>query len=75
MLSHSITIMSPAGETVESYSRADQCETQWRFTPNLSWVPGRYRISVDPSLEDPCGNNLSAAFDRPSAPDMAGQPR
>ena len=65
MLSSSITVESEIGETIEGRSRTDQSETQWSFTPCTSWIPGRYRIRVASVLEDPCGNDLLAAFDRP----------
>ena len=65
MLSHSMTVTSHTGETLKGRITTDRFETQWCFMPSTSWTPGRYRIHVDSVLEDPCGNNLSAAFDRP----------
>jgi hypothetical protein len=38
-------------------------ETEWRFVPAAPWKPGSYRVRIHPSLEDPAGNRLCAAFE------------
>lgn len=38
-------------------------ETEWRFVPAAAWKPGSYEVRVHPSLEDPAGNRLCAAFE------------
>jgi hypothetical protein len=38
-------------------------ETEWRFVPAAPWKPGSYQVRVHPSLEDPEGNRLCAAFE------------
>lgn len=39
-------------------------ETEWRFVPAAPWQPGSYEVRVHPSLEDPEGNRLCAAFEQ-----------
>jgi hypothetical protein len=41
----------------------DRDETEWRFTPDMPWKAGAYRLSADSTLEDVCGNRLDRAFD------------
>ena len=67
MLQHSIRVLAGA-KVIEGRIETDLHETRWRLTPDAAWEPGRYRIEVAPDLEDPCGNDLLAAFDRPFAP-------
>jgi hypothetical protein len=53
---------------IEGQVAIDQCETRWSFTPTFPWASGHYRIHVSSDLEDVCGNNTMAAFDRPLRP-------
>jgi hypothetical protein len=39
-------------------------ETRWSFVPDEHWRPGRYELRVHPSLEDPAGNRICAAFEQ-----------
>lgn len=39
-------------------------ESEWIFTPAEPWKRGSYRIAVDTTLEDLCGNRIGRAFDR-----------
>ncbi len=64
MLFNTITIVSEMGTTIGGRVVVDRSETRWNFTPNAPWSAGCYRVRIDPVLEDPCGNNLVAAFDR-----------
>jgi hypothetical protein len=65
MLFEAITVVAASGDTVGGRITVDQCETRWRFTPDEDWAAGCYQLRVTSVLEDPCGNNLSAAFDQP----------
>ena len=65
MLFHAITIASAGDETTDGRITIDRHERRWSFTPTVPWAAGRYCIRVGPALEDPCGNDLTAAFDRP----------
>jgi hypothetical protein len=65
LLAHTITIASTVGQSINGRSVIDEREKRWRFTPEVPWVAGSYYVSVPLSLEDVCGNNAVAPFDRP----------
>jgi hypothetical protein len=65
LLCHVITVESEGGRPVPGRITIDRYETRWRFTPALPWAAGSYRVHVTSELEDVCGNNLLAPFDRP----------
>jgi hypothetical protein len=65
LLQRMITIESEDESTIDGAIVIDQCERRWNFTPELPWMPGKYRVRVNPDLEDVCGNNLAGAFERP----------
>jgi len=41
----------------------DRNETRWRFTPDASWLAGRYFVEVGTVLEDLAGNTLERPFE------------
>jgi hypothetical protein len=65
MLLHSIIVMSPDEKPLTGKVAIDQCERRWTFTPAAPWIAGSYQLRVASDLEDVCGNDLVAAFDRP----------
>ena len=65
LLSRTITVGSAGGSVIAGQVVVDQCEKRWGFIPASPWIAGTYRIRVEPSLEDVCGNTITAAFDRP----------
>ena len=65
MLFNTISIVSSTGGTIGGRITIDQSEKRWLFTPSVPWAAGSYYVCVDSALEDSCGNNLTAAFDRP----------
>ena len=65
MLFSTISIVSATGGTIDGRIAIDQSEKRWLFTPSIPWAAGSYHVRVDSALEDSCGNNLMAAFDRP----------
>ena len=65
LLSHTVTIASACGQSIDGQVEIDQCETRWSFIPASPWAVGSYHVCVEPSLEDVCGNSVTAAFDRP----------
>jgi hypothetical protein len=67
LLWHNLSVVSE-DEPIEGRIRVDRNERRWRFTPDSSWSPGRYRILVASGLEDVCGNNLLGPFDKPLQP-------
>jgi hypothetical protein len=70
---HGITVASESGQAVSGRIDIEPGETRWRFTPELSWEAGTYRVRVSPGLEDVCGNTSYGPFDGPfrSADDVA----
>ena len=68
LLSHTVTIASACGQSIDGQVEIDQCETRWSFIPSIPWARGHYHIRVESSLEDICGNSVIAAFDRPLRP-------
>jgi hypothetical protein len=73
MLSHAITIESTSEQSIDGRIEIDQYATRWTFTPASPWPAGNYQVRVASSLEDVCGNSVTAAFDRPlrSCSDLA----
>jgi hypothetical protein len=65
LLSQTITIASACGQSMDGQASIDQHEQRWSFTPASPWVAGSYHVRVTSDLEDVCGNNVIAAFDRP----------
>lgn len=68
MLWHSITVASEGGQQVRGRISIDRRETRWTLTPSSPWTAGSYSVRIASDLEDVCGNNLLAAFDKPLRP-------
>ena len=68
LLSHTITIASTSEQSIDGHMVIDQCERRWSFTPAWPWAPDSYEVRIASSLEDVCGNNVVAAFDRSLRP-------
>jgi hypothetical protein len=69
-LVHSISIASGSGNAIDGRIEIDDCERRWSFVPVSPWTTSLYSIQAAPGLEDVCGNNVMAAFDRPLQPDI-----
>jgi hypothetical protein len=65
LLLQAITVRSADGAVIGGQVVVDQSERQWSFTPKSPWIPGVYHIRVASSVEDVCGNSITAAFERP----------
>jgi hypothetical protein len=65
LLFQTITVRSREGAVIAGEMVVDECEKRWSFTPTSPWIAGIYRINVEPTLEDVCGNSITGAFDRP----------
>ncbi len=39
-------------------------EREWSFVPDQPWRAGTYRVAIDTTLEDICGNRIGRLFDR-----------
>lgn len=60
------------GNAVPGRARVGPDQTSWSFVPDQRWRGDhRYRVLVDPRLEDLAGNSLRSLFDA----DAAAQPR
>jgi hypothetical protein len=75
LLSWSIGIVSTDGQPIEGRVAIDQHERRWSFTPTSPWASGDYHVHIASSLEDVCGNSVTAAFDRALRPgsDLASE--
>jgi hypothetical protein len=73
LLLHTITIASTCEQSIDGKIEIDQYERRWSFRPASPWAAGPYSVRVASSLEDVCGNSVTAAFDRPvrSGSDLA----
>jgi hypothetical protein len=60
-----IGIETGDGTAVDGEVAIDATDTQWRFTPQEPWAPGRYTIVALDTLEDPAGNRIGRAFEVP----------
>ena len=65
LLFHCFSVTSNDGHPVLGRIIIDQLERRWCFVPRVPWKAGCYNVIIDSTLEDPCGNNLLAQFDRP----------
>ena len=68
MLWHSIAVTSEEDQPIQGRISVDQSETRWSLTPSSPWDAGSYNVRIASDLEDVCGNNLLAPFDRPLRP-------
>ena len=69
LLRHAFEIIDAAGRPVRGRPEVGPAERSWSFTPAAPWLPGDYRLAVDPRLEDLAGNSLARVFDRDLASD------
>jgi hypothetical protein len=58
-----IAVAGADGRRIAGKALLGAGETEWRFVPASRWKPGSYQVRVHPSLEDPAGNRLCAAFE------------
>jgi hypothetical protein len=65
LLSQTITIASTCRQSIDGQMVIDRCERRWSFTPAAPWSAGSYHVLVAATLEDVCGNSLTAPFDGP----------
>ena len=59
----SIAIIGPDGLRVVGTAELVPNAPEWRFVPNVAWLPGRYGIVVRADLEDVSGNSVQSALD------------
>ena len=64
LIGRCVRVVGPDGRVVEGRAEVGRGERSWRLTPLATWVPGPYRLVVDPALEDVAGNSVRRVFDR-----------
>jgi hypothetical protein len=68
MLQHAIQVAATSGTSIEGEVVVDVHETRWSFRPASRWLPGKYELRIDPTLEDLAGNSPGRPFEvRPKA--------
>ncbi|WP_445143535.1 hypothetical protein [Dyella sp. Tek66A03] len=66
-----LAVVNADDHLVDGHATLRDGETTWTFTPDGAWEPGKYRIVVRGTLEDPAGNRLGGHFETP----MSSPPR
>ena len=63
LLSRALGVRTAAGDVIAGAVTLARDEREWRFTPDLPWRAGAYRLLVLSILEDPAGNRLDGPFE------------
>lgn len=63
LLQRSLKVIGPNGREVAGTPECIQSDRAWKFRPRATWVPGDYKLHVDPILEDVCGNTIGQPFE------------
>jgi hypothetical protein len=64
LLQRCVSVLAPGGRLVDGAIEIGPEERSWRLQPTVAWAVGRYRLVVNPILEDLAGNSLVRVFDR-----------
>jgi hypothetical protein len=64
LLPETILVVGEKGDLLKGNIQILDKERGIEFTPEISWKPGKYRLSIATYLEDLAGNNLNRPFDR-----------
>ena len=51
------------GVAVDGTGTVEPGDMRWVFVPQAAWQPGAYRLTAQPFLEDPQGNQIGRAFE------------
>jgi hypothetical protein len=66
-LDHAVTTralgIEQNGVAVAGTGTIEPGDTRWVFVPLAAWQPGAYRLTAQPFLEDPQGNQIGRAFE------------
>lgn len=77
LLASTLSVVDSAGKPVPGETTVGGGERVVTFVPSSPWKRGAYRLSIDPRLEDVCGNRVGEPFEidatkpRPSVPAAA----
>jgi hypothetical protein len=63
LLSRALGVRTATGDVIAGAVSFARDEREWRFTPDLPWRPGAYRLLVLSILEDPAGNRIDGPFE------------
>jgi len=63
LLRRLVWLTGPDGKKVEAAVSVTPGERGVRFSAPGGWRPGTYTLTVDPRLEDPCGNRVGEPFE------------
>lgn len=58
-----IHVADAAGRAVAGEALLMERERVWKFLPQRTWQPGRYRLIVETAIEDLAGNNIGKPFE------------
>lgn len=58
-----IDVIGSGQKVVSGEPALSDRETRWSFTPSEIWQPGRYRLRVEGTIEDPSGNSVLRPFE------------
>jgi len=58
-----IDVLGSGQQVLPGKPALDERETRWSFSPSENWQPGRYRLRVEGTLEDPSGNSVLRPFE------------
>jgi hypothetical protein len=62
LLQRMLKVAGPHGDVPGAVAVARN-ESEWRFTPQATWLVGAHRLIVDNALEDLAGNKIGQPFD------------
>ena len=61
-----LAVAEPSGERLPGQGALGPGELSWTFRPARPWRSARYRLRLNPELEDACGNRVGEAFEHPA---------
>jgi len=63
LLQRLLTVRSASGAEIQGEVLVGQEERRWELWPTNPWLPGRFEVLVDNSLEDLAGNRIGQPFE------------
>lgn len=63
LLERIVWVEDADGQRVEGQARISDQETRWTFRPASPWIPGKYSLAAETTLEDLAGNSLASKFE------------
>ncbi|MEL6370304.1 MAG: hypothetical protein AAFY84_11200 [Pseudomonadota bacterium] len=72
-LAYRLRVVDEGGRSLPGAIDVGADESLWHFTPRADWAPGRYKLIIDPRLEDLAGNRPTGLFDDPTGQSRINQ--